>query len=133
MVDYDGFCSIIQGSKQYEFEGTTLTLRGFYDSNEAVLDFENMDEHMFEELIEESTDNIDYNKAQNILAGSKEYQFEGTVLSVRDYYTGDKISLNLGLIDEDMYEELKGEELEDYYEDFEDAINALGEEIGQSL
>lgn len=131
MVDYDGFRDIIQGSNSYEFDNTKLTLTGFFTGNEAVLDFENMDEDMFEELVEESTDNIDYRKAQKILAGSKQYEFEDTVLSVTDYFTGDNVKLDLGRIDKYMYEGLKADELD--YDDFEDAVNALGEEIGHSL
>lgn len=131
MVDYDRFRDIIQGSNSYEFDNTKLTLTGFFTGNEAVLDFENMDEDMFEELVEESTDNIDYRKAQKILAGSKQYEFEDTVLSVTDYFTGDNVKLDLGRIDKYMYEGLKADELD--YDDFEDAVNALGEEIGQSL
>lgn len=134
MVDYDGFRRIIQGSHSYEFDDTKITLTGFYSGEEAVLDFENMNESMFDELVEESTDNIGYKQAKRILAGSKRYEFEDTVLSVTDYFTGDEVRLDLGRVDEDMYEELKAEEMEDDFDDdFEDAVNALDNEEGQSL
>lgn len=134
MVDYDGFKKIIHGSHSYEFEDTRLTLTGFYSGNEAVLDFENMDEGMYEELVEESTEDISYTRARQILAGSKRYEFEDTVLSVTDYHFGDVVKLDLERVDKDMYEELMAEEMEDGFDDdFEDAVNALDDSNEQSL
>lgn len=43
---------------------------------------------------------------QKILHSSKEFTFNGTVLTIRHYYTGDSINLDLSMIDEDMLSEL---------------------------
>ena len=47
----------------------------------------------------------DLEQALRILRGSKQYNFNGTVLTVIGYYTGKRISLDLGKLDADMLEE----------------------------
>lgn len=52
---------------------------------------------------------------QDILAGSIEFTFEGSVLILRGYYTGKEIQLDLSKIDEQMLEHLfYVDETEDY-------------------
>lgn len=41
-----------------------------------------------------------------LIQGSKEYRFEGSVLTIIGYYTGKRVSLDLSLLTEDMLEEL---------------------------
>ena len=41
----------------------------------------------------------DLEQALRILRGSKQYNFNGTVLTVIGYYTGKRISLDLGKLD----------------------------------
>ena len=48
----------------------------------------------------------DLEQALRILRGSKQYNFNGTVLTVIGYYTGKRISLDLGKLDADMLEAL---------------------------
>ena len=50
--------------------------------------------------------NQDYNEFMRIIRGSKEYRFDGTVLTVINYYTGKKIMLDLAAVTPEMLEEL---------------------------
>ena len=52
----------------------------------------------------------DLEQALRILRGSKQYNFNGTVLTVIGYYTGKRISLDLGKLDADMLEALTPDE-----------------------
>lgn len=45
-------------------------------------------------------------KFQKILNGSKQYQFDGPVLTITSYYTGEEIKLDLSALDEEMLEQL---------------------------
>lgn len=48
-----------------------------------------------------------------IIQGSKEYEMKGTVLTLRSYYSGEKIKLDLSMIDEYILESImvpEGEE-----------------------
>ena len=54
-----------------------------------------------------------YELLQRILNGSKEFNFEGTVLTLRSYRTGEEIRLDLSLIDEETFEEIVIEPYED--------------------
>lgn len=47
---------------------------------------------------------------QEIVRGSKEYKFNGTVLEVTGYYSGKRIAIDLGKITEEMLEELQPDE-----------------------
>ena len=65
----------------------------------------------------------DLEQALRILRGSKQYNFNGTVLTVIGYYTGKRISLDLGKLDADMlealadeYEDMVTDEVEDKFE-----------------
>lgn len=48
----------------------------------------------------------DFEKFRKIVKGSKEYSFSGTVLTLKGYYTGETVKLDLGLIDEKMLKEI---------------------------
>ena len=52
----------------------------------------------------------DLEQALRILRGSKQYNFNCTVLTVIGYYTGKRISLDLGKLDADMLEALTPDE-----------------------
>ncbi len=56
-----------------------------------------------------------------IVNGSKEFGFKGSVLTIRGYYTGETVKLNLANIDEEMLEQLiyEEEEEEEEEEDYE--------------
>lgn len=124
MTDYRGFREIVGGSKSFEFDDMQLTLTGFFSGKYAIIDFNNMDEDMFDEL---NVGEKDYDDTMRILAGSKQYEFDEddiAKLIVSDYYTGDKTVLDLSQVTEDMYENLKAEVLDD---DFEEAVNMMGD------
>lgn len=50
-----------------------------------------------------------------LINGSKQYRFDGTVLTVTGYYTGKQIRLDLSKIDEEMLEALIAEDEDDEY------------------
>lgn len=62
-------------------------------------------------------------RAMNILHGSIRYEFEGTILTVTGYYSGESISLDLGKLTEEMLEELQPDTEEDE-EDWEEEEEA---------
>lgn len=41
---------------------------------------------------------------KTILRGSKQYEFIGENLKLTNYYTGESVIINLGAIDEDMFD-----------------------------
>lgn len=47
---------------------------------------------------------------KRIIRSSMVYEFDGTVLQLTDYYNGKTISIDLDLIDEEIFEELIVEE-----------------------
>jgi hypothetical protein len=49
---------------------------------------------------------------QKIINGSMRYEFAGTVLTVSDYRTGKEISIDLGQLTDETFEELVVEEQE---------------------
>lgn len=57
-----------------------------------------------------------YKDAMEIIRGSKQFSFSGTVLEITGYYTGKSIKLDLGALTEEMLEELTPEP-EEYEED----------------
>ena len=59
----------------------------------------------------------DFNK---IIRGSMSYEFEGTVLTVTGYFTGKRVSIDLGALDDEMFEQLVVEDEDDEYEDEEE-------------
>lgn len=50
---------------------------------------------------------------QRILRRSKEFTFEGTVLVIRDYYTGQTVKLDLECVTNEMFEDLVYEDEEE--------------------
>lgn len=132
MTDYRTFRNILGSSKQYEFDDTRLTITGYYTGDEAVIDFGQMDEDMFDEL---AVNDAGYEESMRILAGSKRYEFNDSELSVSDYRTGSEVVLDLGNMSEEMYNELACEEEldEDYEDDFENAVNSINSENGVTL
>lgn len=136
MISYKTMMHIVHGSKRYKFDGTELTLSDYYDGTEAKFDFGAMTEETFGDLV---TNDVEYKKAMRILRGSKEYQFEGTELTVKDYYTGDAVNIEFANMTEEMFEELAMEEEmeeeldDDLDDDFSDAVDAVGQEDGVSL
>jgi hypothetical protein len=49
---------------------------------------------------------LSYERFRALLAESKQYSFEGSVLSLTNYHTGEQVNLDLAGISEDEYEEL---------------------------
>lgn len=49
---------------------------------------------------------MDIRDFRSILRGSKSYSFEGSVLTITGYYTGESVSIDLLQIDEEMLEVL---------------------------
>lgn len=60
---------------------------------------------------------MDYREFTEIIRGSKQYEFNGTVLTVTGYYTGKRVRIDLSMIDPDMLEEIIVEDDEDDEED----------------
>lgn len=61
-----------------------------------------------------------FNAFRRVVNGSKQFTFEGSVLVLTDYYTGERTKIDLALIDEDVFNEIvvDDEDMEDeYYED----------------
>lgn len=114
MDNYKALKRIIHGSLRYEFDGTELTLTGYYDGNQVKLDFENMTEDILDDLASEP---VGYRDAMRIFRASKEYMFKGTELVVRDYYKGDAVRLDFENMTEDMLKTLMPEE--DMDDDFD--------------
>ncbi len=60
-----------------------------------------------------------YKDLMHILKSSKEFWFDGEVLTVRGYYNGVEIKLDLGRLDEETFDELVvedgGDDIEDDY------------------
>lgn len=54
---------------------------------------------------------------QEIIRGSKQYEFEGTVLTITGYYTGKRVSIDLSMIDEDTFLDIVPEDDEDEYDE----------------
>lgn len=63
---------------------------------------------------------LDLKEALEIIHGSKYFDFDGSVLTIRGYWSGKELKLDLGALDEEMLEQLQVEEDEeaedDYYE-----------------
>lgn len=49
---------------------------------------------------------MSYEDFREIVFRSKEFTFYGSVLEIRGYYSGKRVRLDLGNIDEEMFEEL---------------------------
>ena len=54
-------------------------------------------------------------EALRIINGSKQYKFNGSILEITGYYTGETIRLDLSLLDDEMLETLQVED--EYYEE----------------
>lgn len=61
---------------------------------------------------------MDFNEAMRIINGSKEFYFEGTVLTIKGYYNGKAIKLDLANLDEEMLEQLQPEDDNEYGEEW---------------
>lgn len=60
---------------------------------------------------------MNFSEVMEVLNGSKQYEFDGPVLTVIGYYTGKRVKLDLSKLTEEMIEELTPddeEEDEDY-------------------
>lgn len=54
-----------------------------------------------------------FDKFVRLIHGSIEYEIKGGTLTIRSYYTGDYVKLNLDNVDPEMFETLTSEEEED--------------------
>ncbi len=50
---------------------------------------------------------------QHIINGSMQYEFDGSVLTVTGYFSGKQVSIDLGLLTDEMFEELVVEDEEE--------------------
>lgn len=57
------------------------------------------------------------NKAMQIIHGSKQFEFDGSVLIITSYYTGERLRLDLGNLDEEMLEALTPDDGDPFDED----------------
>ena len=84
----------------------------FEDNGEDLMNFQ-ID--WLVEAVRKKEANIE--KVRRILMGSKEYEFNGSVLTVRDYYDRqNKFSIDLSKLTQEMLEELKPDEDDEYEE-----------------
>lgn len=58
-------------------------------------------------------DYMSFQRFQRTLQGSMQYEFKGSVLTIRNYHTGERVSLDLSKMFEEEYHELVVEESED--------------------
>lgn len=56
---------------------------------------------------------MDFSEVMQIIHGSKQYEFHGSVLTVIGYYTGKEVKLDLSKLTEEMLEELTLDDKED--------------------
>ena len=49
---------------------------------------------------------MDFNRFQKLLRSSKSYEFDDTRLTTTDYHTGERVTIDLSLIDEETYTEM---------------------------
>lgn len=59
---------------------------------------------------------MEFEKFTNLLFESKQYKFDGSILEITGYYTGNTVKLDLSLLPEDVYQELIVDDEEDYWE-----------------
>jgi hypothetical protein len=52
-----------------------------------------------------------------IIHGSKQFEFDGSVLIITSYYTGERLRLDLGNLDEEMLEALTPDDGDPFDED----------------
>lgn len=72
---------------------------------------------LIEAVRERETKTVTVEQVSRILMGSKEYEFNGSVLTVRDYYDRqNKFSIDLSKLTQEMLEELKPDEDDEYEE-----------------
>ena len=61
---------------------------------------------------------MDFNETMKIINGSKEFYFEGSVLTIKSYYSGKAVKLDLANLDEEMLEQLQPEDDNEYDEEW---------------
>ena len=49
---------------------------------------------------------MDFNRFQKLLRSSKSYEFDDTRLTITDYHTGERVTIDLSLIGEETYTEM---------------------------
>ena len=66
---------------------------------------------------------MDYRKFMRLLISSKQYEMdcEGH-LTITDYYTGERVTLDLTQMDEEIFEQLTAEDDEDEEDDYDEEI-----------
>ena len=62
----------------------------------------------------------DIKTLQKIINGSKEYSFNGTVLTIKGYYTGESIKLDLSLVDEKILKKIIARDDDDFDDEYKD-------------
>ena len=189
---YERFQDIINGSIQFDFDGSILNLMGYYTGDRVKLDLDNLSKSEFNELLAKDYDededdlvelflkyhddpdnyyahkdnfekmyqildkygsndqdvDVRFEKAtysdqkemlalitpkkedafkefKRILHGSKSYNFDDTVLTIEGYYDGTRVSLDLGNMDEDTFENLVLED--DYYDESKKRNNLVAQ------
>ena len=72
---------------------------------------------LVEAVREREAKTVTVEQVSRILMGSKEYEFNGSVLTVRDYYDRqNKFSIDISKLTQEMLEELKPDEDDEYEE-----------------
>ncbi|MBQ3988883.1 MAG: hypothetical protein II629_09010 [Ruminococcus sp.] len=56
---------------------------------------------------------MDYRTYREIIGGSKQYEFDGTVLTVTGYYTGKSVRIDLSKVTPEMMDAILADEEED--------------------
>lgn len=60
---------------------------------------------------------MDYRTYREIVGGSKEYEFNGMVLTVTGYYTGKRVRIDLSKVTPDMLDEILADDDKDQHQD----------------
>ena len=108
------FQRLLNGSKQYEFEGTVLTITGYYNGKRIAIDLGQLTEEMFEELVVEDEDEDDEKRRDIYNVVSRvQYDNEGVVDQLSEDITDAIIEDNGYDLDEDEIIEIA----EQYFEE----------------
>ena len=130
-MTYKDLQKMIGESFSYQFdEAAKLTLTGYYDGKEIELDFDKMDERIYEDLNAGDTD-TEYKDAMRILHGPKTYEFDHSELIVGNYYSCDEVKLNFDFMTEKIFEKLHC--TEDLDDDFSRAIDSIKTENNMQM
>lgn len=125
--------SILNGPFAYDLNGTELTLTSYSDGSEVKLDFANMDDQAYGNMYtsDNSEEGLSRDDAIRTMIGVNDVTFDGSTMSVRNYYTGDEVGLNLDYMYREDFNTLYAGEVQD--DEFAQAVGSISAEDGMKL